>query len=117
MNFSRLPILPLLHRATLAALLVSCVPLHKSKSAAAGAASNPSKAENPADGSVLKLAQVESLQAEVSPTQPSEATVVIHGLLHDGATRVHEVQQQRLADGFVLTVVTTRPRNAWPHSP
>lgn len=37
---------------------------------------------------------------------------MISGLLHDGATRVHEVQQQRLADGFVLTVITARPAGA-----
>jgi hypothetical protein len=109
MNPSRLPLTPLLYCATLVTLLASCAAMQKSKSTGRGAASN---VENPADGSVLKLAQVESLQAEVSPAKPSEATVVIHGLLHDGATRVHDVQQQRLADGFVLTVVTTRPRNA-----
>lgn len=76
--------------------------------------SNPpaSATAQPADGSILKLAQVESVRAEVSPTQPPEAIVVISGLLHDGATRVHEVQQQRLADGFVLTVVTARPAGA-----
>lgn len=62
--------------------------------------------------SILKLAQVDVVRADVSPTQPPEAVVVINGLLHDGATRVHEVQQQRLADGFVLTVVTIRPKSA-----
>lgn len=64
------------------------------------------------DSSVLKLAQVESVRATIPPAQPPVATVIISGLLHDGATRVHEIQQQRLADGFVLTVITARPRNA-----
>ena len=66
----------------------------------------------PADGTILKLAQIESVQAAISPTRPTEASVVIHGLLHDGATRVHDVQQQRLEDGIVLTVITARSRNA-----
>ena len=70
-------------------------------------------AATPVDqGSEFKLAQVESVTATVDPANPSGATVQIKGLLHDGATRVHEVQQQRLADGFVLTVITARPRRA-----
>ncbi len=64
------------------------------------------------DGALLKLAQIESVQAELIPAQPPQARVTLHGLLHDGATRVHEVQQQPLADGFVLSVVTARPKNA-----
>lgn len=64
------------------------------------------------DGVVLKLANLETIRAEVLPGSPGQALVVITGLLHDGATRVHEVQQQRLADGFVLTVITARPQSA-----
>jgi hypothetical protein len=95
-----------------AAMLASCaLPQLRKPSPTTG---NPAATATgqPGDGSILKLAQVESVRAEVSPTQPPEAIVVISGLLHDGATRVHEVQQQRLADGFVLTVVTARPANA-----
>ena len=92
------------------ALLASCAPLQKAKPAATRESATHDGA--PADGTILKLAQIESVQAAISPTRPSEATVVIHGLLHDGATRVHDVQQQRLEDGIVLTVITARSRNA-----
>ena len=94
-------------------MLASCTALQPRKPAAASAPpSSASPLSQPSDGSILKLAQVESVRAEVSLTNPPEAIVVISGLLHDGATRVHEVQQQRLADGFVLTVVTARPASA-----
>ena len=107
---SPLSIAPLLTCAAM--VLASCSGLTK-VAADNESASHDGLVENaPKDGAILKLALVESVQAGVSPTRPSEAIVVIHGLLHDGATRLHEVQQQRLADGFVLTVVTARPRNA-----
>ena len=61
---------------------------------------------------VLKLAQLETVRAEILPESPKQALVVVTGLLHDGATRVHEVQQQKLADGFVLSVITARPQSA-----
>jgi hypothetical protein len=91
-------------------LLAGCTQIRRTRTEvpADSGASNGAASE----GVVLKLAQVESIQAEVSPSRPQEATVIIHGLLHDGATRVHEVQQQRLADGFVLTVITARSRSA-----
>lgn len=66
----------------------------------------------PEDGVVLKLAQLETIRAEIPPGEPTQALVVVTGLLHDGATRVQEVQQQKLADGFVLTVITARPKSA-----
>jgi len=107
---SPLSVTLLLTCATL--VLASCSVMRKAP-ADHESASHEGPVENtPKDGSILKLAQIESVQAGVSPTKPFEALVVIHGLLHDGATRLHEVQQQRLADGFVLTVVTARPRNA-----
>ena len=96
-----------------ASTLSACAQLQKKKPAETAPSNGATAAaRSPADGSILKLAQIESVQAEMLPTQPAEAVVAIHGLLHDGATRVHEVQQQRLADGFVLSVVTSRPKNA-----
>lgn len=97
---------------TLAVSLASCslVPLKKAGATPTSTAS--SAATLPAGSSILKLAQVETVRATVSLTQPPEAIVVISGLLNDGATRVQEVQQQRLSDGFVLTVITTRPAGA-----
>jgi hypothetical protein len=75
--------------------------------------STPPQAQAVADvGLVYKLAQIESVRASLSSTHPAQAEVVITGFLPDGATQVHEVQQQRLDDGFVLTVITSRPRSA-----
>jgi hypothetical protein len=108
MNKSRW-LLRLLSFGTLA-LLASCAHIQKTRPAATPESATHDGA--PADGTILKLAQIESVQAAISPTRPTEAHVVIHGLLHDGATRVHDVQQQRLADGIVLTVITARSRNA-----
>ena len=73
----------------------------------------PPKAQVVAEADfVYKLAQIESVRATLSSTHPTQAEVVISGFLPDGATQVHEVQQQRLDDGFVLTVITSRPRSA-----
>jgi hypothetical protein len=114
MNSSHFSLKPVLCLAALTMAFTSCANMQNRRKATTGDAGNASGAAALADegNSIQKLAQVESLQAEISPTQPTEANVIINGLLHDGATRVHDVQQQRLADGFVLTVVTTRPRNA-----
>ena len=60
----------------------------------------------------FKLAQVESVIATATAPPLSQASVTIRGLLHDGATRIHEIQQQRLGDGFVLTVITARAKDA-----
>jgi len=94
-------------------LLAACQLTPNTKSGDPNPAS-PSTAlrDSTPDGALLKLAQLDSVQAELTPEQPPRAKVTLHGLLHDGATRVHEVQQQRLADGFVLSVVTARPKNA-----
>lgn len=97
---------------SLALPLASCSLIPLKKGGATPATPSPVSAPLPEGSEILKLAQVESVRAEVSATQPPEAIVVVSGLLNDGATRVHEVQQQRLADGFVLTVVTSRPANA-----
>ncbi len=37
---------------------------------------------------------------------------MIAGMLPDGATQVQDIQQQKLSDGFVITVTTVRPKNA-----
>jgi hypothetical protein len=76
----------------------------------------PVPVSKPADTSgsdwIYKFAQVETVSASVSPSNPNEAIITLHGLLHDGATRVNEVQQQRMNNGFVLTVTTARSRQA-----
>lgn len=64
------------------------------------------------DGLVHQLAQVESVAAQVSPLDSTKASITISGLLHDGATQVQDIQQQRLADAFVITVTTVRLKSA-----
>jgi hypothetical protein len=110
------PDVTLLMRLRLTAALLSCAVMGLPSCTMTQKSGSPGPAapatDSPPAGSVLKLAQVEAVKAEVSPTQPPEAIVVINGLLHDGATRIHEVQQQRFADSFVLTVTTSRPPHA-----
>jgi hypothetical protein len=60
----------------------------------------------------LDLAPVVGVEATISPTQPTEAIVVIHGYLSSSAVHLHEVRQQRVADGFVISVITASPHNA-----
>lgn len=64
------------------------------------------------DGMIHQLAQVDAVAAQLSPLDPTKADITISGLLHDGATQVQDIQQQKLADGFVITVTTMRPKNA-----
>lgn len=64
------------------------------------------------DGLIHQLAQVESVAAQVSPLDATKADITISGLLHDGATQVQDIQHQKLADGFVITVTTARPKHA-----
>lgn len=64
------------------------------------------------DSFVHQLAQVDSVAVQVSPLDAAKADITISGLLHDGATQVQDIQQQKLADGFVITVTTARPKNA-----
>jgi hypothetical protein len=92
------------------ALLASCA--HVQKAGHATATESHTRSDAPGDGVILKLAHVETVEAAISSTRPSEANVVVRGLLHDGATRLHDVQQQRLEDGIVLTVITARSRHA-----
>lgn len=67
----------------------------------------------PADEALIhQLAQVDSVAAKVSPLDATKAEITISGLLPDGATQVENIQQQKLADGFVITVTTVRPKNA-----
>ncbi|CAN5853558.1 hypothetical protein BH11VER1_BH11VER1_19000 [soil metagenome] len=64
------------------------------------------------DGLVIQLAQVDSVAGRLSPLDVTKAEITISGLLHDGATQVQDIQQQKLADGFVITVTTVRSKNA-----
>lgn len=64
------------------------------------------------DGLVHQLAQVESVAAQISPLDSTKANITISGLLHDGSTQVQDIQQQRLADAFVITVTTVRTKSA-----
>lgn len=74
---------------------------------------SPPAASGLADDSLVhKLAQVDSVAAKLSPLDATKAEIIISGLLHDGATQVENIQQQKLADGFVITVTTVRPKNA-----
>ncbi len=61
---------------------------------------------------IYKLATVEDVQATISSSNPSEASVTVRGLLPDGATRINNVKVQRLPEGIFLTITTARPRKA-----
>ncbi|OAI56926.1 hypothetical protein AYO49_03280 [Verrucomicrobiaceae bacterium SCGC AG-212-N21] len=93
-------------------LLASCTGLKKSKSASPGSDSMVPITDSPTEGSILKLAQIERVTAEVSTSQPPQLLVHIQGIFPDGATGIQDVQQQRFADGYMITIVTARPRNA-----
>jgi hypothetical protein len=60
----------------------------------------------------LKLADVERVEATYEPSPSPHARVVISGTLNDGATRIHDIRQQRVPGGVTLSVVTARPRDA-----
>lgn len=66
-----------------------------------------------ADPSYLyKLAQVESVSAALLAGETRRVQVKLSGLLHDGATSVHQVVVQRVPGGVHLSVVTKRPRDS-----
>lgn len=61
---------------------------------------------------ILKLATVEQVSATYESSPAPHARVVISGTLNDGATRIHDIRQQRIAGGVTLSVITARPRDA-----
>lgn len=60
----------------------------------------------------LKLADVERVEATYEPSPTPHARVVISGTLNDGATRIHDIRQQRVPGGVTLSVITSRPKDA-----
>jgi hypothetical protein len=68
---------------------------------------------SPADPNlVLKLADVDGVVATYEPSPTPHARVVISGTLNDGATRIHDIRQQRIPGGVTISVITARPRDA-----
>lgn len=67
----------------------------------------------PADPNLmLKLADVDGVVVTYEPSPTPHARVVISGTLNDGATRIHDIRQQRVPGGVTLSVITSRPRDA-----
>ncbi len=64
------------------------------------------------DGYIRQLAQVESVAAQVSTLDSTKAEITISGLLHDGATQIQDIQQQKLTNAFIITVTTNRLKSA-----
>lgn len=60
----------------------------------------------------LKLADVDHITATYEPSPTPHARVVISGTLADGATRIHDIRQQRVVGGVTLSVITARPKDA-----
>lgn len=60
----------------------------------------------------LKLADVDHVTATYEPAPTPHARVVISGTLADGATRIHDIREQRVAGGVTLSVITARPKDA-----
>jgi hypothetical protein len=60
----------------------------------------------------LKLADVDHITASYEPVPAPHARVVISGTLADGATRIHDIRQQRVDGGVTLSVITARPKDA-----
>ena len=61
---------------------------------------------------MLKLADVERVEATYEPSPSPQARVTICGTLNDGATRIHDIRQQRVPGGVTLSVITARPKDA-----
>jgi hypothetical protein len=60
----------------------------------------------------LRLADVDHITATYEPVPAPHARVVISGTLADGATRIHDIRQQRVDGGVTLSVITARPKDA-----
>jgi len=61
---------------------------------------------------VVRLADIDAVEVSSPQGQPTMATLRIKGLLHDGATQIHKIDQQKFADGVSVTVTTARPKNS-----
>lgn len=61
---------------------------------------------------ITGTADIESVQAVLVSTSPMRGKVIVKGLLNDGATSIHEIQQTRVTGGFVITITTIRERSA-----
>ncbi|TLD69983.1 hypothetical protein FEM03_14725 [Phragmitibacter flavus] len=66
----------------------------------------------PAGDYTYGTAIVESVNAEPLTAGPTRAQLTIRGLLNDGATTIHQVEQTKTPDGFVITITTARLKSA-----
>lgn len=76
--------------------------------------SEPEIAEIPSHPDYLyATANVESVDAAViSGHGPTQLRLRIRGLLNDGATKIDQIQQIRVPEGYVVTATTARLRSA-----
>lgn len=61
---------------------------------------------------VVRLADIDTVDVAPPQGKPLTTKITIKGLLHDGATQIHKIEQQKFADGVSVTVTTARPKNS-----
>ncbi len=68
---------------------------------------------SPASGDlVIDPIQVESVEVLVQPGDPPQASAHVHGVIGDGCSSLHSVEQERTGSTVVLTILRQRPANA-----
>ncbi len=68
---------------------------------------------SPASGDLLiDPIQVESVEVLVQESDPPQASAHVRGLIGDGCSSLHSVEQERSGNTVVLTILRQRPANA-----
>ena len=68
---------------------------------------------NPASSDLLvDPIQVESVEVLVQETDPPQASARVRGVIGDGCSSLHSVEQERSGNTVVLTILRQRPANA-----
>lgn len=57
-------------------------------------------------------ANVETVHAVLTSHSPPVVTLTVRGLLNDGATRIHKIDALKTAEGFDISITTSRERSA-----
>jgi hypothetical protein len=68
---------------------------------------------NPASSDVvIDPIQVESVEVVVAESDPPQASAHVRGVIGDGCSSLHPVEQERTGSTVVLTILRERPANA-----
>lgn len=74
--------------------------------------SNPTGAGDPSDELVIEPIHIERVDVLILESFPPQATAHVRGVVGDGCSELHSVQQERSGGAVTMTILRQRPREA-----